>query len=146
MQGSPSFFERLVVDLLVRMGYGGTRKEAGKAVGGSGDEGIDGIINEDRLGLEVVYIQAKRWQGIVGRPEIQKFVGALHGQNARKGIFITTSGFTNGAVKYAEGLSDKVILVDGEMLVNLMIDHGVGVTLEEAYEIKRVDSDYFNEA
>ncbi len=146
MQGSPSFFERLVVDLLVRMGYGGTRKEAGKAVGGSGDEGIDGIINEDRLGLEVVYIQAKRWQGTVGRPEIQKFVGALHGQNARKGIFITTSGFTNGAVQYAEGLSDKVILVDGEMLVNLMIDHGVGVTLEEAYEIKRVDSDYFNEA
>ena len=146
MHSSPSFFERLVVDLLVRMGYGGTKKEAGKAVGGSGDEGIDGTINEDRLGLEVVYIQAKRWQGAVGRPEIQKFVGALHGQNARKGIFITTSGFTNGAVQYAEGLSDKVILVDGEMLVNLMIDHGVGVTLEEAYEIKRVDSDYFNEA
>ncbi len=145
MQGSPSFFERLVVDLLVRMGYGGTRKEAGKAVGGSGDEGIDGIINEDRLGLEVVYIQAKRWQGTVGRPEIQKFVGTLHGQNARKGIF-TASGFTNGAVQYAEGLSDKVILVDGEMLVNLMIDHGVGVALEEAYEIKRVDSDYFSEA
>jgi restriction system protein len=146
MHGSPSFFERLVVDLLVRMGYGGTRKEAGKAVGGSGDEGIDGIINEDRLGLEVVYIQAKRWQNTVGRPEIQKFVGALHGQNARKGIFITTSGFSNEAIQYAEGLSDKVVLIDGEMLANLMIDHGVGVALEEAYEIKRVDSHYFNEA
>ena len=146
MNSSPSFFERLVVDLLVRMGYGGTRKEAGKAVGGSGDEGIDGIINEDRLGLEVVYIQAKRWQNTVGRPEIQKFVGALHGQNARKGIFITTSGFSNGAIQYAEGLSDKVVLIDGETLANLMIDHGVGVALEEAYEIKRVDSDYFNEA
>jgi restriction system protein len=128
------------------MGYGGTRKEAGKAVGGSGDEGIDGIINEDRLGLEVIYIQDKRWQGNVGRPEIQKFVGALRGQSERKGIFITNSGFTNGAMQYTEGLSDKVILVDGEMLVNLMIDHGVDVNLEEAYEIKRVDPDYFNEA
>jgi len=146
MRSSPSFFERLVVDLLVRMGYGGTRKEAGKAVGGSGDEGIDGIINEDRLGLEVDYIQAKRWQSTVGRPERQKFVGALHGKNARKGIFITTSDFTNGATQYAEGLSDKVVLIDGETLANLMIDHDVGVALEEAYEIKRVDSDYFNEA
>jgi len=146
MRSSPSFFERLVVDLLVRMGYGGTRKEAGKAVGGSGDEGIDGIINEDRLGLEVVYIQAKRWQSTVSRPEIQKFVGALHGKNARKGIFITTSAFTNGATQYAEGLSDKVVLIDGETLANLMIDHGVGVALDEAYEIKRVDSDYFSEA
>ena len=115
MGSSPSFFERLVVDLLVRMGYGGTRKEAGKAVGGSGDEGIDGIINEDRLGLEVVYIQAKRWQSTVGHPEIQKFVGALHGKNARKGIFITTSDFTNGATQYAEGLSDKVVLIDGRL-------------------------------
>src|SRR5215216_3098994 len=146
MHSSPSFFERLVVDLLVSMGYGGTRKEAGKAVGGSGDEGIDGIINEDRLGLEVVYIQAKRWQTTVGRPEIQKFVGALHGQNASKGIFITTSGFSNGAIQYAQGLSDKVVLIDGETLANLMIDHGVGVALDEAYEIKRVDSDYFSEA
>jgi restriction system protein len=146
MHSSTSFFERLVVDLLVRMGYGGTRKDAGEAVGGSGDEGIDGIINEDRLGLEVVYIQAKRWKDTVGRPEIQRFVGALHGQNARKGVFITTSSFSNGAIQYAEGLSDKVVLIDGEMLANLMIDHGVGVALEEAYEIKRVDSDYFNEA
>jgi len=145
MQSSPSFFQRLVVDLLVSMGYGGTRKDAGEAVGGSGDEGIDGIIKEDRLRLEVVYIQAKRWKDTVGRPEIQRFVGALHGQNARKGVFITTSSFSNAAVQYAEGLSDKVVLIDGETLANLMIDHGVGVALEEAYEVKRVDFDYFNE-
>jgi restriction system protein len=145
MHSPLSFFERLVVDLLVSMGYGGTRKDAGEAVGRSGDEGIDGIIKEDRLGLEVVYIQAKRWKDTVGRPEIQRFVGALHGQNARKGVFITTSSFSNGAIQYAEGLSDKVVLIDGETLANLMIDHGVGVALEEAYEIKRVDFDYFNE-
>ncbi len=146
MKSSPDFFESLVVDLLVRMGYGGTRKDAGRAVGKSGDEGIDGIINEDRLGLEVVYIQAKRWQNTVSRPEIQKFVGALHGQNARKGVFITTSNFSKGATEYVEGLQDKVVLIGGDRLANLMIDHGVGVALEEAYEIKRVDSDYFNEA
>jgi restriction system protein len=143
---SPDFFERLVVDLLVRMGYGGTRKDAGRAVGKSGDEGIDGIINEDRLGLEVVYIQAKRWKNTVSRPEIQKFVGALHGQNARKGIFITTSEFSDGALQYAKGLSDKVVLIDGETLANLMIDHSVGVSLQRSYEVKRVDSDYFSEA
>jgi restriction system protein len=146
MRSSPRFFERLVVDLLVNMGYGGTRRDAGEAVGGSGDEGIDGIIKEDRLGLEVVYIQAKRWGNTVHRPEIQKFVGALRGQNARKGVFITTSDYSKGARQFAEGLQDKVVLIDGETLANLMIDHGVGVTLEEAYEIKRVDSDYFNEA
>jgi restriction system protein len=101
MQCSPAFFERLVVDLLVRMGYGGTRKDAGRAVGKSGDKGIDGIINENRLGLEVIYIQAKRWKDAVSRPELQKFVGALYGQNARKGVFITTSSFSNGAVQYA---------------------------------------------
>jgi restriction system protein len=145
MQSSPTFFERLVVDLLVSMGYGGTRRDAGEAVGGSGDEGIDGIIKEDRLGLEVVYIQAKRWQNTVHRPEIQKFVGALHGQNARKGVFITTSEFSKGATEYVAGLQDKVVLIGGERLANLMIDHGVGVALEEAYEIKRVDSDYFGE-
>jgi restriction system protein len=145
MHGSPTFFERMVVDLLVSMGYGGTRRDAGEAVGGSGDESIDGIIKEDRLGLEVVYIQAKRWQNTVHRPEIQKFVGALHGQNARKGVFITTSDFSKGAVEYVAGLQDKVVLIGGERLANLMIDHGVGVALEEAYEIKRVDSDYFSE-
>jgi restriction system protein len=146
MESSPSFFERLVVDVLVSMGYGGTRKDAGEAVGGSGDEGIDGIIKEDRLGLEVVYIQAKRWKATVQRPEIQKFVGALRGQNARKGVFITTSDYSKGARQFAEGLQDKVVLIDGDTLANLMIDHGVGVTLEEAYEIKRVDSDQLNEA
>jgi restriction system protein len=142
---SPYFFERLVVDLLVEMGYGGTRKDAGEAVGRRGDEGIDGIIKEDRLGLEVVYIQAKRWKDTVSRPEIQKFVGALHGQNARKGVFLTTSFFSHGAIEYVTNLQDKVVLIDGEMLANLMIDHGVGVALEESYEIKRVDSDYFSE-
>jgi len=146
MQSSPSFFERLVVDLLVKMGYGGTRKDAGQAVGKSGDEGIDGIINEDRLGLEVVYIQAKRWKDTVSRPEIQKFVGALQGQNARKGIFITTSSFSSGAVEYARMLQNRVVLVDGETLADLMMEHNVGVSLVEAYEVKRVDSDYFSEA
>jgi restriction system protein len=146
MSSSPRFFETLVVDLLVNMGYGGTRRDAGEAVDGSGDEGIDGIIKEDRLGLEVVYIQAKRWKDTVQRPEIQKFVGALRGQNARKGAFITTSNYPKGARQFAEGLQDKVVLIDGEMPSDLMIDQGVGVTPEAAYEIKRVDSDYFNEA
>jgi restriction system protein len=145
-QSSPQFFERLVVDLLVNMGYGGTRKDAGEAVGGSGDEGIDGIIKEDRLGLEVVYIQAKRWENTVQRPEIQKFVGALSGQNARKGVFITTSSFSAGAIDYATGLQVKVVLIDGETLANHMIDYGVAVAPEASYEIKRVDSDYFDEA
>lgn len=146
MKSSPDFFERLVVDLLVRMGYGGTRKEAGQAVGKSGDEGIDGMINEDRLGLEVVYIQAKRWKDTVSRPELQKFVGALYGQNAKKGVFITTSSFSKGAVDYVSGLQNKVVLVDGEMLAQLMMDYSVGVALEQSYEVKRVDLDYFTEA
>jgi restriction system protein len=145
MQSSPSFFERLVLDLLVKMGYGGTRQEAAEAVGGSGDEGIDGIIHEDRLGLETLYIQAKRWQNTVGRPEIQRFVGALHGKNARKGVFITTSDFTKEASDYAKALQDKVILINSEMLADLMIDYGVGVAGGQVYEIKRMDSDYFNE-
>lgn len=143
---SPEFFERLVVDVLVKMGYGGTRKEAGKAIGKSGDEGIDGIINEDRLGLDVIYIQAKRWEGTVSRPEIQKFVGALQGQKARKGIFITTSAFSRQAREYASMIENNVVLIDGDSLANLMIDHDVGTTLVSSYEIKRVDSDYFDEA
>lgn len=134
------------VGLMVNLGYGGTRRDAGEAVGKSGDEGIDGIIKEDRLGLEVVYIQTKRWKDTVQRPEIQKFVGALRGQNARKGVFITTSDYSKGARQFAEGLQDKVVLIDGGILSGLMIDHGVGVTPEATYEIKRVDSDYFNEA
>lgn len=143
---SPAFFERLVVDLLVKMGYGGSRIDAGRAIGKSGDGGIDGIINEDRLGLDVVYIQAKRWsESSVSRPEIQKFVGALTGHRARKGVFITTSTFTKEAQAFAGNNEFKVILIDGQMLSELMIDYGVGVTRQAVYELKRVDSDYFTE-
>lgn len=143
---SPEFFENLVVEVLVKMGYGGTRKDAGEVIGKSGDEGIDGVINEDRLGLDVIYIQAKRWEGTVSRPEIQKFVGALQGKKARKGIFITTSEFSKQAKDYASSIESSVVLIDGEMLAGLMIDHDVGTTVESSYEIKRVDSDYFEEA
>jgi restriction system protein len=142
---SPAFFERLVVELLVRMGYGGTRKDAGKAIGKSGDEGIDGIINEDRLGLDVIYIQAKKWEATVGRPEIQKFAGALQGVRAKKGIFITTSDFTKEAKDYASRIESKIVLIDGEMLWNLMIDVGLGVSTVATYEVKKIDSDYFDE-
>ena len=142
---SPEFFERLVVDLLVRMGYGGSRREAGKAIGRSGDEGIDGIIKEDRLGLDIIYVQAKRWEGGVSRPEIQKFAGALQGQRARKGIFITTSNFSREAKDYASNIDTKIILIDGQQLVDFMLDHNVGVTTEVVYELKRMDTDYFSE-
>jgi restriction system protein len=143
---SPAFFERLVVDLLVKMGYGGTRRDAGQAIGRSGDGGIDGIIKEDRLGLDIVYLQAKRWdENAVGRPEIQKFVGALHGQRARKGIFITTSSFSQPAQDYVAQIDSKIVLIDGETLAQLMIDYGIGVTTTASYELKRVDSDYFTE-
>ena len=140
---SPSFFERLVIDLLVAMGYGGSRQDAGRAVGRSGDGGIDGIIKEDRLGLDVIYVQAKRWEGVVGRPEIQKFVGALQGQRASKGVFLTTSGFSREAIQYASGINSKVILIDGERLASLMVDHDVGVAAVGVYKIKKIDSDYF---
>jgi len=143
-EASPSFFERLVVDLLVKMGYGGNRQDAGKALGKSGDGGIDGIINEDRLGLDVIYIQAKRWEGSVGRPEIQKFAGALQGQRARKGVFITTSYFTKEAIEYAALIESKIILIDGEHLSNLMVEHNVGVSTVGQYEVKNIDSDYFD--
>lgn len=142
---SPSFFERLVVDLLVKMGYGGNRQDAGRALGRSGDGGIDGIINEDQLGLDVIYIQAKRWEGVVGRPEIQKFAGALQGQRARKGVFITTSGFTKEALGYVSLIESKIILIGGEKLASLMADHNVGVTVAGKYEVKKIDSDYFDE-
>lgn len=142
---SPSFFERLVIDVLVKMGYGGSRKEAGKAIGRSGDEGIDGIINEDRLGLDVIYIQAKRWQATIGRPEIQKFAGALQGHRAKKGVFITTSDFTREAKDYVAKIDSKIVLIDGEQLSQLMIDHNVGVALITSYETKKIDSDYFIE-
>lgn len=142
---SPTFFEKLVIDLLVKMGYGGTRKDAGQAIGKSGDEGIDGIIKEDRLGLDILYIQAKRWNNPVSRPEIQKFAGALQGQRAKKGIFITTSTFTQDAENYINKIESKIVLIDGETLANLMIDHNLGVSPVSSFEIKRMDMDYFTE-
>ncbi|HMA62772.1 MAG TPA: restriction endonuclease [bacterium] len=141
----PSFFEKLVVDLMVAMGYGGSRADAGKSLGKSGDEGIDGIIKEDRLGLDVIFLQAKRWEGTVGRPEIQKFVGALHGKKAKKGVFITTGKFSEDAKQYADNIDPKVILIDGRDLANYMIDFNVGTFAAISYEIKRIDSDYFIE-
>lgn len=142
---SSIYFERLVVQLLIKMGYGGSREEAGRAVGRSGDGGIDGIINEDRLGLDAIYLQAKRWEGVVGRPEIMKFVGALAGQRANKGVFITTSWFTQEAKDYAGSSQYKVVLIDGERLADLMIEHGLGVSVAATYLIKRIDSDFFSE-
>lgn len=144
MDNSPTFFEELVIDLLVQMGYGGSREDA-EAVGRSGDGGIDGIINEDRLGLDVVYVQAKRWEANVSRPELQKFAGALQGQRARKGIFITTSGFSRDAREYVNNIDSKIVLIDGRQLAEYMIDHNVGVSVVKSYELKRVDSDYFIE-
>ena len=142
---SPEFFERLVIDLLLSMGYGGSRKDAGEAVGKTNDGGIDGKIKEDKLGLDVIYIQAKRWneKNTVGRPEIQKFIGALQENQAKKGVFITTSDFTKGARQSAEKISSKVILINGEELADLMIDHDVGVSKINTYEIKKIDYDYF---
>ena len=145
---SPDFFEELVIDLLVAMGYGGSREEAGRAVGGSGDGGIDGVINEDILGLDVIYVQAKRWQADVGEPPVRDFVGALSGRRARKGIFITTSAFSNRAKEYVSSIDSrdtKIVLIDGHQLAQFMIDYNVGVSVTKSYEIKRVDSDYFAE-
>lgn len=144
-KSTPGFFEKLVVELLVNMGYGGSRRDAVRAVGQSGDEGIDGIIDEDRLGLDTIYIQAKKWKNdsSVGRPEIQKFVGALQGKRAKKGIFITTSRFTESAKEYAFNIDTKIVLIDGQRLTDLMIDYGVGVAHKTTYEIKSLDTDYF---
>jgi restriction system protein len=143
---SPYFFENLVVELLVKMGYGGTLAEASALVTRkSSDEGIDGIIKEDRLGLDVIYIQAKRWGNVVGRPEIQKFAGALLGQQAKKGVFITTSDFTKDAQDYVKTINSKIILINGEELAELMIDYNVGVSVATTYEIKKIDSDYFTD-
>lgn len=143
---TPARFEEIVVELLVAMGYGGTRADAGRAIGRSGDGGIDGVINEDRLGLDVIYVQAKRWEGTVGRPEIQKFAGALHGQQATKGVFITTSAFSREAHEFARGIALKIILIDGERLAALMVEHDVGVARVGAYVLKRLDNDYFDPA
>ena len=143
----PDQFERLVIDLLVAMGYGGSRSEAGQRLGRSGDEGIDGVIREDRLGLDAIYVQAKRWDPSrsVGRPDVQAFVGALQGQRASKGVFITTAGFSSGAKDYATGIGSHVVLIDGHELAELMIEHDVGVSTRQTYEIKRLDEDYFAE-
>ena len=144
-EASPVFFERLVVDLLVKMGYGGNRQDAGHAIGKSGDGGIDGIINEDRLGLDVIYVQAKRWDATVGRPDIQKFAGALQGQRARKGIFMTTSNFSREAKDYAQFIDTRIILIDGEKLAALMVEYNVGVSVVDHYAVKKIDTDYFEE-
>jgi restriction system protein len=144
---SPAFFERVVVELLVKMGYGGSRADAGKAIGRSGDGGIDGIIKEDKLGLDVVYIQAKRWDNNpVGRPDVMQFAGALQAQRANKGIFITTSRFTDDARSYVSQIGSKIVLIDGEQLTGLMIEHDVGVSTVSLYPVKKVDSDYFEES
>lgn len=143
---TPQFFENVVVQLLLKMGYGGSLKDAGKVIGQSGDGGIDGIIKEDRLGLDVIYIQAKRWGNTVGRPGIQQFAGALQGNRARKGVFITTSNFSKEALDFAQGIDSKIILIDGNHLAELMVEHNVGVAPIETYTIKRIDSDFFFEA
>ena len=144
-QCTPYFFERLVVELLVNMGYGGSFEDAGKAIGKSGDEGIDGIIKEDKLGLDAIYIQAKRWSNQVNRPDIQKFAGALLGKKAKKGVFITTSMFSESAIEYVRNIENKIILIDGEQLTKYMVDNGVGVSEITSYKIKKIDLDYFTE-
>lgn len=146
-KSSPSFFERAVVELLVKMGYGGSRSDAGRAIGKSGDGGIDGIIKEDKLGLDVVYIQAKRWDNNpVGRPDVMQFAGALQAQKANKGIFITTSRFTEDARNYVSQIGSKIVLIDGEQLTNMMIEYDVGVSTVSQYPVKKIDADYFDES
>lgn len=142
-RATPAFFEQLVIRLLVSMGYGGGLRQAAEVVGGSGDEGIDGVINEDKLGLDVIYVQAKQWTNSVGRPEIQKFVGALHGKRAKKGVFITSSEFTREARDYVTHLEPRVVLIDGKTLALLMIDHNVGVTTKSVFELKSIDLDFY---
>lgn len=143
LQCSPSFFELLVVKLLVALGYGGSLADAGHAIGKSGDEGIDGYIKEDRLGLDVIYVQAKRWGKVVGRPVVQAFSGSLDGQRAKKGILITTSDFTKDARSYVEQIEKKIVLINGEELANLMIDFNVAVSMVQTYVVKKIDEDFF---
>ncbi len=141
---TPAFFERVVVELLVNLGYGGSLSDA-KAIGKSGDGGLDGIIKEDRLGLDIIYVQAKRWQNVVGRPEIQAFAGSLDGERAKKGVFITTSWFSSEARSYVKSIEKKIILIDGKELASLMVETGLGVTTEYTFAFKRVDQDFFTE-
>ena len=143
---SPDFFEQLVVDLMLSMGYGGSRKEAGQATQYTADGGIDGIIKEDILGLDMIYLQAKRYsESTVGRPEIQKFAGALDMQRAKKGVFISTSRFSNDAREFVGMIEKRIILIDGSELASLMVEHDLGVSTKQVYDIKQIDSDYFNE-
>lgn len=142
---SPLFFEKMVVDLLIKMGYGGSRREAGTAIGKSGDGGIDGIINEDKLGLDSIYIQAKRWENTVPIKEIRDFAGSLLSKKARKGVFITTSDFPKSAHDFVNSIEPRIILIDGNRMASLMIEHGVGVSTKDVYEIKSIDGDYFEE-
>ena len=145
LENSPTFFEELVAKLLLKMGYGGSENDILQNRGKSGDEGIDGIIKQDVLGLDKIYIQAKRWSGNVSRPEVQKFVGAVHGQNASRGVFITTSSFTNEAKEYANNINSNIILVDGKLLTKLMIEYNVGVQIKDTIQIKKIDEDFFIE-
>lgn len=142
-QQSPAFFERLVLDLLVAMRYGADIERAAGVLGGTADAGLDGVIRQDRLGLDEIYVQAKRWQGPVGRPVIQAFVGALQGARASKGVVITTSSFTAGAKSYVRDLGMRVVLIDGSTLARLMLEHGVGVSDTATYVLKKIDTDYF---
>lgn len=144
-ENSWQFFEDIVVDLMIKMGYGGSKSKAGGSIKRTADEGIDGIINEDKLGLDLIYLQAKKWkeETTIGRPEIQKFVGALHGQRAKKGVFITTSKFSENAYDYVKTIDPKVILIDGKTLTRLMIEYNVGTTTVESYHVKKIDLDYF---
>ncbi len=142
---SPEFFEKLVIDLLITMGYGGSRKDAGQAMGKSGDGGIDGIINEDKLGLDVIYLQAKRWDNAVPVKEIRDFTGTPASKKAKKGIFITTSSFPNSVYEFVGKVEYKIILIDGERLTKLMIEHSIGLSTVNTYHVKTIDSDYFEE-
>jgi restriction system protein len=145
MKSPPSFFERLVVDLLLRMGYGGSREDAGRTIGKAGDGGVDGVINEDRLGLDVIYIQAKRWEKPVGRPLVQAFAGSLEGVRAKKGVMITTSSYSADARAYVGHIEKRIVLIDGATMAALMIEHNVGVSVEATYDVKKIDTDYFGD-
>jgi restriction system protein len=145
MKSPPSFFERLVVDLLLRMGYGGSREDAGRTIGKAGDGGVDGVINEDRLGLDVIYLQAKRWEKPVGRPLVQAFAGSLEGVRAKKGVMITTSSYSADAHAYVRHIEKRIVLIDGATLAALMIEHNVGVSVEATYDVKKLDTDYFGD-
>ena len=142
--GTPAAFEQIVVDLLVAMGYGGSVEDAGKVVGRSGDGGIDGIIKQDKLGLDAIYVQAKRWKDVVGSPEVMKFSGSLTKRHANRGVFITTSTFTKDASEFVEAMPQKIVLIDGKLLASLMIEHDVGVSPMRSYTLKRLDQDYFD--